>query len=179
MVSKKYVGDYRLENVPDRRGKLKTVPVYRGPLFRFKAGEQTLKTAKRRLILLTALATAALLAAMLLRSEILSRIYIVMPLVLSILPAVLLWMGIYDLLTAGDSVRRDQSDRIQNRLTGWSVVLTVLSAFSLIGQITAYLGSADAGGIPVTVCTVVMLLCGAFIFRRKKDLQMEEVLSVQ
>ena len=48
VVSRKYVGDYRLENVPDRRGKLKTVPVYRGLLFRFKAEESKVKAAKSR-----------------------------------------------------------------------------------------------------------------------------------
>ena len=179
MVSRKYVGDYRLENVPDRRGKLKTVPVYRGPLFRFKAENGVVKAAKRRLLLLTALATASLLVTMLLRSEFLTRIYIVMPLVLSILPVALLWMGVYNLITAGGSVRRDQSDRIYNRFAGWSVVLVVISAFSLAGQIIAYFGSFDAGGIPVTVCTVVLLLCGALIFRSKNDLLMEEIPSGQ
>lgn len=179
MVSRKYVGDYRLENITDRRGKLKTVPVYRGPLFRFKAEGKTLKIAKRRLLLLTALATAALLVTMLLRSQLLTRIYVVMPLVLSILPAVLLWMGVYNLFTAGESVRRDQSDRIHNRFAGWSVVLIVLSVFSLAGQIIAYFGSFDAGGIPVTVCTIVLLLCGALIFRGKDDLLMEEIPSGQ
>ena len=137
------------------------------------------KAAKRRLLLLTALATAALLVTMLLRSELLTRIYIVMPLVLCILPTVLLWMGIYNLLTAGESVRRDQSDRIHNRFAGWSVVLIVLSVFSLTGQIIVYLGAFDAGGIPVTVCTIVLLLCGALIFRGKDDLRMEEIPSGQ
>lgn len=179
MVSRKYVGDYRLENVPDRRGKLKTVPVYRGPLFRFKAENGVVKAAKRRLLLLTALVTAALLATMLLRAECLTRIYIVMPLVLSILPAVLLWMGVYNLFTAGESVRRDQSERIYNRFAGWSVVLAVLSALSLIGQIAAYLASFDAGDIPVTVCTIVLLLCAALIFRGRSDLLMEEASSGQ
>ncbi len=179
MVSRKYVGDYRLENVPGRRGKLKTVAVYRGPLFRFKAEEQTLKTARRRLLMLTGLASAALLVTMFLRAEMLRRIYVVMPLVLSILPTALLWMGIYNLFTAGDSVRRDQSDRIHNRFAGWSVVLIVLSAFSLLGQITAYLGSGDLSGLPVTLCTVLLLLCGVFIFRRKNDLLMEEIPSGQ
>ena len=175
MVSRKYVGDYRLENVPGRGGKLKTVPVYRGPLFRFKAEKQALRASRQRLLMLTCLASAALLVTMLLRTEMLTRIYVVMPLVLSILPMVLLWMGIYNLFTAGDSVRRDQSDRIHNRFAGWSVVLIVLSVFSLIGQITAFLGSGDLSGLPVTVCTVVLLLCGVFIFRRKNDLLMEEI----
>ncbi len=175
MVSKKYVGDYRLENVTDRRGKLKTVPVYRGPLFRFVAEDTRLKTAKRRMLLLTALVTAALLIIMLLRVEMLMRIYVVMPLVLCILPVVLLWMGVFNLFTAGDSVRRDQGDRIHNRFAGWSVVLIVLSAFSLLGQVTVYLGSGENGGITVTVCTIVLLFCGTFIFRGKNELLMEEI----
>ena len=175
MVSRKYVGDYRLENVPDRRGKLKTVPVYRGPLFRFKAEESKVKAAKRRCLLLTFLETVALLITMILHSEMLSRIYVVMPLVLSILPTVLLWMGLYNLFTAGETVPRDRCDRIHNRFAGWSVVLLVFSAFSLIGQITAYIGSSTSENVPVTVCTVVIMLCAAFLFGGKKDLLMEEV----
>ena len=158
MVSRKYVGDYRLENVPDRRGKLKTVPVYRGPLFRFKAEESKVKAAKRRCLLLTFLETAA-----------------VMPLVLCILPTVLLWMGLYNLFTAGETVPRDRCDRIHNRFAGWSVVLLVLSAFSMIGQITAYIGSSTAENVPVTICTVVIMFCAAFLFGGKKDLLMEEI----
>ena len=175
MVSKKYVGDYRLENVPNRRGKLKTVPVYRGPLFRFKAEEKRLAAAKRRLLVLTVIASAALLVTMLLRAEILSRIYVVMPLILSILPTVLLWMGLYNLFTAGESVPRDKCDRIHNRFAGWSIVLLALAALSLIGQITAYIGSASAGGIPVTICTLAIMVCAIFIFRGKADLLMEEI----
>lgn len=175
MVSRKYVGDYRLENVPDRRGKLKTVPVYRGPLFRFKAEESKVKAAKRRCLLLTLLETAALLITMILHSEMLTRIYVVMPLVLCILPTVLLWMGLYNLFTAGETVPRDRCDRIHNRFAGWSVVLLVLSAFSLIGQITAYIGSSTSENLPVTICTVVIMFCAAFLFGGKKDLLMEEI----
>ena len=175
MVSRKYVGDYRLENIPDRRGKLKTVAVYRGPLFRFKAEESIVKAAKKRCLLLTLLETAALLVTMILHSEMLSRIYVVMPLVLSILPTVLLWMGLYNLFMAGESVPRDRCDRIHNRFAGWSVVLLVLSAFSLIGQITAYIGSSSAENAPVTICTGIIMLCAAFLFLGKKDLLMEEI----
>ena len=175
MVSKKYVGDYRLENVPDRRGKLKTVPVYRGPLFRFKAEEGTLKKSKKSFLLLTAFITAALLAVMLLHAEMLSRIYVVMPLVLCFLPTALLWMGLYDLHTAGDALPRDKSDRIHNRFAGWSVVLAVLAILSLIGQLTAYLGGAGFSNLPVTVCTVVVCVCAFLVFRGKDDLAMEMI----
>ena len=175
MVSKKYVGDYRLENVPDRRGKLKTVPVYRGPLFRFKAEESRLAITKRRMLCFTAIESAALLVTMLLRAEILSRIYVVMPLILSILPTVLLWMGLYNLFTAGKSVPRDKCDRIHNRFAGWSIVLLALAALSLVGQITSYIGSASARGIPVTICTFAIMACAILIFKGRADLLMEEI----
>lgn len=35
MVSRKYAGDYRLENVKDKNGKLVTKAVYRGEIFGF------------------------------------------------------------------------------------------------------------------------------------------------
>ena len=175
MVSKKYVGDYRLENVPDRKGKLKTVPVYRGPLFRFTTEEAALKKAKKRFLLLTILLTAAVLATMLLHADILSRIFVVMPLALSILPTVLLWSGIYHLFTAVDPVPRDKSDRIHNRFAAWSVVLLALAALSLIGQIAAYFSGAGSGNIPITVCTVVIIVCACLVFGGKQAIAMEEI----
>ncbi len=175
MVSRKYVGDYRLENVPDRRGKLRTVPVYRGPLFRFKADKKTLDRAKKRSLLLTAAASAALLVTLLLRADILSRVYVVMPLVLAILPAALLWAGLYRLFTAGEAVQRDKSDRIHNRFAGWSVVLMALAGLSLIGQAAAYAGGAAPEGIPITLCTAAVLVCAALLFRGKGALEMEEI----
>ncbi len=174
MVSKKYVGDYRLENVLDRRGKLKTVPVYRGPLFRFKQEESVVKRAKVRCIVFTAAATISLFATLIIRAELLQIIYVVMPLILCILPVSLLWMGNYNLLTVGKTVRRDQNDRIHNRFAGWSIVLLILSAMSLIGQITAYLKHAATGSIPITVSTVVIIVCAVLIFITKKDLEMRE-----
>ena len=178
MVSRKYVGDYRLENVTDRRGKLKTVPVYRGPRFRFTADEKTLKAAKKRCLALTVLLTAALLATLLLHSELLQRIYVVMPLVLSILPAVFLWTGLYHLFTAGPALPRDKSDKIHNRFAGWSVVLLALCVLSLIGQLAAYSGGVSAAeGFPITLCTVVMVVCAAWLFAGKKDLLTEEIPS--
>ena len=179
VISKKYVGNYRLENVPDRRGKLKTVPVYRGPLFRFTAEEGTLKKAKKRFLLLIALITAALLATMLLQADVLSRIYVVMPLVLCFLPTVLLWLGIHDLHYAGDSLQRDQSDRINNRFSGWSIVLSALAFLSLIGQVAAYIGGADLSNVPVTLCTVIVSVCAFLVFRGKKDLRVEMIPSDQ
>ena len=175
MVSKKYLGDYRLENVPDHRGKLKTVPVYRGPLFRFTAKEEVLKKAKRRNLLLVSLITAALLTTMLLHSGMLSRIYVAMPLVLSILPAVLLWTGVFHLFTAGDSVPRDKSDHIHNRIAGWSTVLIILSSLSLIGQIFAYFDGGGVADLPVTLCAVVIVACASLVFLGKKDLLMEMI----
>ena len=175
VVSRKYVGDYRLENVTDRRGKLRTVPVYRGPLFRFISEEAVLKKAKKRCLLLTFLITAALLATMILHADILSRVYVVMPLVLSFLPTALLWAGIYSLFRSVDPVPRDKSDRIHNRFAGWSVVLIALTAFSLIGQIAAYFGGAGAGNIPITVCTAAVIVCACLIFREKQALMMEEI----
>ncbi len=175
MVSRKYVGDYRLENVPDRRGRLKTVPVYRGPLFRFVSDSKTLKAAKLRCLVLTAVSTAALLGTMLLRSELLQKIYVAMPLVLCILPKALLWMGLYNLFTAGEYVPRDKCDRIHNRFAGWSVVLLTLSSLSLIGQFIVYIGGCSPAGLPVTLCTLVMAACAVWLFVGKKDLRMEEI----
>jgi hypothetical protein len=175
MVNKKYAADYRLENVVDRSGRLKTVPVYRGVYYRFAAGEAELRRGKRRSTILLSAASGALLLTLLIPSSLLQRIYAVMPLILCLLPAVLLWTSLYAALTAGEKVNREQRDRICDRLAAWSMVLAILAAVSLVGQIAAYIAGAGAEGIPVTVLTVVAAAAALCLHLGREDLRMEEI----
>lgn len=175
MVNKKYAADYRLENVVDRSGRLKTVPVYRGVYYRFAAGEAELRRGKRRSAILLSAASAALLLTLMIRSSLLQRIYAVMPLILCLLPAVLLWTSLSAALTAGEKVKRDQRDRICDRLAAWSMVLAILAAASLIGQIAAYIAGAGAEGIPITVLTIIVAVAALCLHLGREDLRMEEI----
>ncbi|MBQ9412558.1 MAG: hypothetical protein IJU29_05615 [Oscillospiraceae bacterium] len=177
MVSRKYTGDYRLENVLDKNGVLRTVPVYRGPLFRFTAEPEALRRVKGRTLLLTAAATAALLLPLLSSAPLLRLWYAALPAALCVLPDAELWMGVRRLYTAGPTVTREHRDKIHDRFAGWSLAFAILAALSLLGQLAGYLGGCGPEGIPATVGTLAALAAAAALFGTKKALLMEPVPS--
>ena len=69
VVSKKYLGDYRLENIPDGRGGVKAAPVYCGKLFRFSLPPERVRQLRLSRVLLAAACTLALLVPLLLTAE--------------------------------------------------------------------------------------------------------------
>ena len=82
MVSKKYLGDYRLENIPDGRGGVKAAPVYCGKLFRFSLPPERVRQLRLSRVLLAAACTLALLVPLLLTAEVPGRWYVLLPLAL-------------------------------------------------------------------------------------------------
>ena len=174
----KYAEDYHLENELGRNGKLKTVPVYHGPYFRFAAGEGTVRRAKLLYSALSLLCLFAALAPLLMDTGMARSRFVVLPLVLCLLPVTQLLMGVWRLLTAGEQVTREHRDKLYDRFAGWSMVLLLLSALSLPGQAAYCLhGSLEGADLAVTACTVVLISASAVLFARKKALLMEEVPS--
>ncbi len=175
MGARKYAGDYRLENVPGKGGKLRTVPVYRGAFYRFSAPPDRLCRAKRNCVIFLCAASLGLLVPMLLTGELLRRWYVLFPLVLALVPAFGLWRSVYHLLRAGERVIREHRDQMQERLAARSVALLILAALSLAGQVGAYVSGAGSEGWLVTPCTALVILSSIFLFACKKDLLLEPI----
>ena len=175
MSAKKYAGDYRLENVPGRKGRLRTVPVYRGERYRFSAPPERVRKAKQRLLICMVFASVGLFVPMLSTAEMLRLWYVLLPLVLCLLPAAGLWKCCYTLHIVKETFIRSQKDLIQDHITAWSVCLISLAGASLVGQIAAYISGRGAGEWSSTVSTLVIIASAAFIFRTKKDFCMETI----
>ena len=171
----KYAEDYHLDNITDRRGRLRTVSVYHGPYFRFLADAGTVERAKRLFPALSLLCLCAALAPLLMDARMTHSWYVLLPLALGLLPVAYLLMGAWRLLRAGELVTREHKDKLYDRFTGWSTVLLMLSALSLLGQAVYYLREPfEAANLPVTLCTLVLIASGAVLFTRRKALMMEQ-----
>lgn len=175
MISRKYVGDYRLENVPDRKGRLRTVPVYQGPVFRFTAAPQALRNTKIRCAALAAIGTAALLGTLLSPAAILRRWYARVPLVLCAPTMAEVWAGVIGLLGAGKALTREQRDKMAPRIVGWGLATAILAALSLSGQAAAYVTGSGPDGVPVTACTAALCAAALGLFCAKGALRTEEL----
>jgi len=175
MVSRKYTGDYRLENVLDAGGQLKTVPVYRGPYFRFTASAEVIRRTKLRLLILTLISSIALLAALLIPADVLRHLYAILPLVFCLPPAVLIWQSVWIIFRAGEKARREDRDRICDGLRAWSLVLLILSVLSLIGQIVGYCCGDSLQDLPTTGLTCLVAVPALLTHGTKSGLEMEEI----
>ena len=175
MITRKYTGDYRLENVLDAGGNLKTVPVYRGPYFRFCAPAAEIRRTKLRLMLLILASSAALLLALILPAPVLQRLYSILPLVLCLLPTVLLWQSIWTMFRAGEKARREDRDRICDGFAAWSLVLLILSALSIVGQIIGYCLGDPLRDLPTTGLTCAIAVFALLAHRSKGGLAMGEI----
>lgn len=176
MQSRKYVDDYRLDNVLDANGKLRTVSVYAGDWYGFVLSGCALVRLK------TVCAAASLIAAVsaifpLCRSVPVMRAwYVCLPAVFALLPAGMAVGSAVYILTAGEKVTREHRDKSTDRMKGASAGLLILSAITLAGE-TAYLllNGADDGLVSCMLSSAVTLAAAVVLFLQKKNLLMEKL----
>lgn len=179
LQSRKYVDDYRLDNVLEPDGRLRTVSVYSGGWYGFVQKGAALVRLK------TVCAASALIAAAsaffaLWRSVPVMRVwYVCLPAVFTLLPAGMAVVSAAYILTAGEKVTREHRDKCTDRMKGASLGLVVLSALTLAGE-TVYLimNGASPGDIPTAVSTAVTLAASLILFLQKKRLTMERLPSL-
>ncbi len=133
MVSKKYAADYRLENVRDKHGKLKTVAVYRGTRYTYKASPPAVRRAAILYALLTALSVVCFGVILFLNTAVLRLFYVLLPLLCCLLPLGYLTVAVVYTLTSSPPLTRERRDKICDRLAHTTLFLIFFSGVSLLG----------------------------------------------
>ena len=176
MRGRRYTGDYGLENVLDAKGRMRTRSVYRGPLFVFTAPPEAVEREKRLCPVLAALIFIVVFVPLCLRADSMHLWYVSVPIVLSLLPFWMLATACAALIGAKPPVTREQKDKIHERVVLWSLVLTFLNLFALVGQIVHLSGgAASAEDWIIGALSAVTFVLALLFFRQKDALLMEEL----
>ena len=176
MRGRRYTGDYGLENVLDRKGRQRTVTVYRGPRFVFVSPPEVIAREKRACPVLAGLVFLAVFIPLCLPAASMHLWYVSVPLVLALLPFWMLATACTALIGAKPPVTREQKDKIHERVVLWSLVLAFLSLFALAGECVFLAGgSAAAGDWVIAALAALAFVLALLFFRRRKTLLMEEL----
>ena len=173
LASKKYLADWRLENVQDdAKGKIVTKTVYRGEYFVF-ADEKLAHQARRIYPVGIAVCCACLTVLLSVNFPAGHQMYCMLPLVCCSIPLFFCVTGCFSLCAIKGPATREQRDHIGPRLTGTLFALMLFSGVSLIGQaIYAFTVSWDDVSLWMALCTVLLFTCALFLFRKKDCLTM-------
>lgn len=174
MVSRKYTPDFRLENEVDpRSGRIRTVPVYRGPLFSFVRDAQAVARMRRIYPALTALAVLIYGALLFTNTAAGRTMYVMLPFAPLCFPLLYAAMGCFRLLTAKGQVTREHKDKTGDRLSAASAVMTGLSGVSFVGHIVFWCLHGEAlQDFLLLLGTAVIFGCGLAMFLLRKNLEM-------
>ncbi len=177
MATKKYLGDYRLENrVNPKTGKVKTVPVYRGQRFAFDAKGTELLSIKRFFTAMTALCVVAFVVVTVLNAPCGHAMYVMLPFAAMVFPLYFAGASCLRMLRAGEWVTREHHDKTGDRYASCTLAMTVLAAMSLIGHViyVCLNGLTGKDGISLAA-TAAAFACSAAMLRRRRDLDMHAV----
>lgn len=171
LFTRRYVGDYRLENVRDSRGKLRTVPVYRGTCFRF--AESMPRNRRLRLLLLALIASAAETILLAVNSNLMRTWYASVPIVLGLIPLILLWTVVVRVFTVKREFRREDRDLFENRFPVSTLLFGILNAAAAISGMIASLRIPKE--LLLCACPAVCAVCGFDLFAQRKRLKCAEI----
>lgn len=174
MVSRRYVGDYRLENVADRKGRTVTRPVYRGDIFNFEKSDEEMIKTKRLLFRTTIMEWMAYIFALLNNSDKGRVMYVSLPLIAVAFP-LLGQSSIIHLIRAGGEYKREEKDRITERLVSYSFISLFFALCSFACHVGAWIKSGESVEDAVVLSLTAALIALSYsVFSKRKDLSMKK-----
>ena len=175
MVSRKYTGDYRLENITTASGKLKTVPVYKGDWFTFACDEVGIRRIRRSYPAFSLVIALLFLLVLLLNAPSGHIYYVMAPFAAMIFPVFFALAAARRLLTAKDKVTREHRDKLVNRYISVSLFLMVFSALSTVGHIVYCFAAAPVWKDFLSLgCAAAICALAAWMFFNRKQLYMQK-----
>lgn len=177
MGKRKYVSDYAIEDYQNEKGKLRSRRVYQGKYYRFRSTPEEVKKLRYTIIIVCSL-IAALLLPVLLADSLLSRtVYIVLPAVLSLIPAYFLVAAAIRLDPKLERFTREHRDKTENRIRGSIPILAAFLAVACIGCAAECIrGNFPNEEIPYMICLVAALMAAISLLplRKKGDCDLAE-----
>ena len=173
MSRNQYVGDYRLVESIDERGRFKTTYEYIGKAYGFVEAPGAVRRAKRCLALGCVLGWAGFVAALIPDSAAAHALYALLPLAFSALPLGLATKLSAELATMKPPMEHRHADQLENHGPARSFFVSLLSGIALAGEgINLIRGaSMNAGDIAFTLGALAVLVSGILCHRQWKHLK--------
>lgn len=179
MVSRKYTGDYRLENVENKNGKTVTRAVYKGDLFDWEKSEEEVVKLKRTILRTTVLEWLVFILALVINCSKIRVMYVSLPLLAFAFP--LLGQSRVTALffkKVEMGYKREEKDLISSRLVSYVFISLFFSLCSVFAHVIAWVREGESGEDAVLLSLTLALSFMAYsIFRKRKELEMKKVLS--
>lgn len=177
MSSRKYAGDYRLENVPGRSGKLKTVAVYRGAEYFLQFRPELFAALRQQIKIAVGVYWVSQLASFLLNTRLARCAWVVMPQAFSLLPFGYLTVGVMMLMKAQEPMTREYAEKMRDRFSGGSLIASVFcgAAFigALVGAIILRAELKTASDIIYIILLAISLAACVVCFRGRRCVQIK------
>ena len=167
MSRNRYVGDYRLVESIDGRGRIRTDYEYIGAPYVFAEGDDAARRALRIAAGLCAVGWAAFVAALLPVSAAGRTFYVCLPFAFEALPLGFMAATIFETLRTKPPFEHRHADRLENRCPACSFFAVLLAAVALLGEAISALRGVEMlpGDIVFCLGAAVVLACGAACHR--------------
>lgn len=153
MITRKYAGDYRLENVPGKGGKQKTVPVYQGEWFVFP-DESALGGLLRGFWILTLGNAVGWILTLCLNCGPMRQFYVLAPMIGSGIALLFRAMALWDLRHKPRPYTRKQRDKITDRVKSAGLICALLQSLAAGGSVLFLILRRDLAGGEMTLSAV-------------------------
>jgi len=173
MSRNRYVGDYRIVESIDERGRVRSDYEYIGAPWVYAADGQTVKAARRRVAACCAVGWLAWVAALLPVSTAMRALVIALAFAFAALPLALASGIAVSLFREKPPFEHRHADRLENRAPACTFFVALLGGVSLIGEAVNALRGAQLlpGDGVFAVCAAVLVACAIFCHRQWKRLK--------
>ncbi|MBR3272653.1 MAG: hypothetical protein IKF98_01925 [Clostridia bacterium] len=173
MSRNRYVGDYRIVESIDGRGRVKTDYEYIGAPYVYAGDAASVKAARTRVALGCAVGWAAWVAALIPVSAAMRALYIALPFAFAAVPLAL-WAGTaISLFRTREPFEHRHADRLENRAPACTFFVALLGVVALIGEAVNVLRGAEwmSGDAMFALCAAILTVSAIVCHRQWKRLK--------
>ena len=173
MSRNRYVGDYRIVESIDARGRVKSDYEYIGAPYVYAGDATAVKAARSRVALCCAVGWAAWLSALIPISAAMRALYVALPFAFAAIPLALTAGTAVSLFREKEPFEHRHADRLENRAPACTFFLALLGVIALIGEAVNALRGAQLlpGDAVFAVCAAVVVACAILCHRQWRRLR--------
>ena len=176
MSRNRYVGDYRIVESVDGRGRVRSDYEYIGAPYAYAGDAQMVKAARARVALCCLMGWAAWVAALFPVSAAMRALYVALPFAFAAIPLAL-WAGTaVSLFRTREPFEHRHADRLENHAPACTFFVALLGCVALAGEgVNALRGAELLPGDGVfAACAAVLVACAVVGHRQWKRLRCRE-----